>query len=321
MRSLGNGIRNFYGQLTIEPPTGGGNPLSVQQTGGNAGTSFGINGNVTIAAPVSGNALTVNGVTGQNSALLSNTTSGSSFEQPLGLTNGTDSNMLFQISQVGAATKFAQILTTVATPLEFGTNNVTRMTIASTGAVAVNAPSSGPTLSVTGAANNNVALFSGSGTTGQSFGPFIQAGTNTSDFALRVVNAGGGSTFFTIDGAGNVNLPNGTSLGPAYSGVPVNTQTASYTTVLSDANKCIKFTGTSAATFTIAANSSVSYPVGTVITFANRTTNTLTIAINSDSLVYSNTGNTGSRTLGTNAMATAIKTDTTVWLISGAGIS
>lgn len=109
---------------------------------------------------------------------------------------------------------------------------------------------------------------------------------------------------------------------PLYSNIPQNSQSADYTTVLGDAQKHILHPSSdnNARTFTIAANASVAYPVGTAITFVNEI-NTVTIAINSDTLVLAGSGSTGSRTLAANGMATAIKIASTKWMISGTGLT
>lgn len=101
-----------------------------------------------------------------------------------------------------------------------------------------------------------------------------------------------------------------------------NSQSTAYTTVLTDGGKHILHPSTdnNARTFTIAANGSVAYPIGTAITFINEI-NTVTIAIASDTLKLAGAGTTGSRTLAANGMATAIKTDTTTWWISGTGLT
>lgn len=99
-----------------------------------------------------------------------------------------------------------------------------------------------------------------------------------------------------------------------------NPQNTNYTTVAADAGKQI-FTSTGGITFTIAANSSVPYPIGTAITFVNTNASSITIAINSDTMALAGTITTGSRTLGQNGVATALKVGTTSWLISGSGLS
>jgi hypothetical protein len=104
--------------------------------------------------------------------------------------------------------------------------------------------------------------------------------------------------------------------------IPVNSQSAAYTTVIGDAQKIILHPNAdnNARTFTIAANASVAYPIGTAITFVNEV-NTLTIAINTDTLMWAGDGSTGSRTLAANGVATAVKITSTKWMISGAGLS
>jgi hypothetical protein len=61
--------------------------------------------------------------------------------------------------------------------------------------------------------------------------------------------------------------------------------------------------------------------VGTALTFVNAA-NTLTIAITSDTMYLSgDTGTTGSRTLGSYGMATALKIASTTWIISGSNLT
>lgn len=107
-----------------------------------------------------------------------------------------------------------------------------------------------------------------------------------------------------------------------YMEVPQNSQSTAYTTILSDTGKHIihPLADNNARTFTIANNSSVAYPVGTVLTFINMA-NTLTIAINNDTLYLSGNGATGSRTVNSYGIVSAIKVDTTTWLISGSNLT
>lgn len=109
---------------------------------------------------------------------------------------------------------------------------------------------------------------------------------------------------------------------PLYSQIPQNSQSAAYTLVLSDAQKHIYHPSSdnNARTFTIPANSSVAYPIGTCLTFINAI-NTVTIAITTDTLTLAGAGTTGSRTLAANGMATAIKVASTSWMISGTGLT
>ena len=116
----------------------------------------------------------------------------------------------------------------------------------------------------------------------------------------------------TVDGTDAVGFRN----------TPVNSQSAAYTLVLADSGKTIlhPIADNNARTFTIPANSSVNYPIGTVISFVNLI-NTVTIAITSDTMYLANDGATGSRTLAAYGMASAMKVASTTWIISGSGLT
>jgi hypothetical protein len=103
-------------------------------------------------------------------------------------------------------------------------------------------------------------------------------------------------------------------------GIPVNSQSAAYPTVLADAGKCILHptADDNARTFTI--DGSLAYPVGTVIAFANQI-NTVTLAITTDTGRLAGTGATGDRTLAADGFATAMKLASGKWLWSGVGIT
>ena len=117
----------------------------------------------------------------------------------------------------------------------------------------------------------------------------------------------------TVDGTNEVGFKN----------IPQNSQSAAYTLVLADAGKHIfhPSTDANARTFTIPANSSVAYPIGTAITFINMTSQVVTIAITTDTMYLSSAGTTGSRSLAQYGSATAIKMTSTTWLISGSGLT
>jgi hypothetical protein len=108
-----------------------------------------------------------------------------------------------------------------------------------------------------------------------------------------------------------------------YLNIPQNSQSAAYTLVLADAGKHIYHptTDANARTFTIPANGSVAYSIGTALTFINMTSQVVTIAITSDTMYLVGTGATGSRSLAQYGSATAIKLTSTTWLISGSGLT
>jgi hypothetical protein len=106
--------------------------------------------------------------------------------------------------------------------------------------------------------------------------------------------------------------------------IPQNSQSAAYTAVLADSGKHILHPSadTTARTFTIPANGTVAYPIGTALTFINQNgAGTVTIAITSDTMRLAGAGTTGSRTLAANGVATAIKITSTEWIISGTGLT
>lgn len=107
-----------------------------------------------------------------------------------------------------------------------------------------------------------------------------------------------------------------------YVGIPQNSQNGNYTLVLADAGKHIYHpSGQAAATYTIPANSSVSYSTGTAVSFVNLSANAVTIAITTDTMYLSSAGTTGSRTLAQYGVATAVKIASTSWIISGSGLT
>ena len=108
-----------------------------------------------------------------------------------------------------------------------------------------------------------------------------------------------------------------------FRGVPAQSKSEAYTCVLGDAGKSIDRPATDniARTFTIPANASVAFPIGTALTFTNMGINGLTIAITTDTMYLAGTGTTGSRTLAQYGIATAPKQTNTTWLIAGSGLT
>lgn len=108
-----------------------------------------------------------------------------------------------------------------------------------------------------------------------------------------------------------------------FRGLPQNSQSGNYTCVAADSGKhLIHPSGAGAGdTFTIPANASVAFEVGTAITFINMDSNALSIAITSDTLNLAGAGTTGTRTLAQYGVATAVKVGSTQWLISGVNLT
>lgn len=103
--------------------------------------------------------------------------------------------------------------------------------------------------------------------------------------------------------------------------IPVTSLSGNVTFALTDSGKGYTAGGAGGYTWTIPANASIAFPVGTVITLNNQSSGNVTIAITSDTLVLAGAGTTGSRTLATNGVATLWKISSTTWIINGAGLS
>lgn len=128
----------------------------------------------------------------------------------------------------------------------------------------------------------------------------------------------------TID---TVNFPNGTlqygGLEVGFRGAPQISQSANYTLLITDSGKDILHPNGAGAgdTFTIPANSSVAFPIGTMISFTNMDANNLSIAITTDTLRVAGSTSTGTRTLAQYGVATIKKVEATVWIIYGVGLT
>jgi trimeric autotransporter adhesin len=129
---------------------------------------------------------------------------------PLAFVNG--GNSFGGLSSLGTNDAFDQV---------FKTNNVERLRISSTGQIGINTtPFSSARLTVRASGIEspldvigNDSQFAGrffaGSTIGQSFGPYISAGTNASDAALVIRNATAASNYLFVRGNGNVGIGNG----------------------------------------------------------------------------------------------------------------
>lgn len=112
---------------------------------------------------------------------------------------------------------------------------------------------------------------------------------------------------------------------PINAGGRVNSQSVDYSCTLADGgpNTLILHPSTDAnpRTFTIPANASVAFDVGTVLTMINDSANAVTIAITTDTLVWAPTGTAGSRTLAQFGIARITKISSTRWYIDGVGLT
>jgi len=189
-------------------------------------------------------------------------------------------------------------------------------------------------------ADNMAATFSGAltGTTAAFSGEITAATPATADNDTTVattafVKAQGYVTAASPALSGNPTAPtpaigdNDTSIATtAYVQAEIATlaqtsQTGTYSTVLSDAGGSVYHpAAAAAANWTIPANATVAYQIGSTITFINDSTNAVTI-ICGDTMVWSPAGTTGNRTLAQYGVATAVKVTATRWVLSGTGLT
>ena len=142
--------------------------------------------------------------------------------------------------------------------------------------------------------------------------PVISTITNTGTLTLPT------ATDTLVGQATTDTLTNKTLTAPVIT-YSVNAQTGTtYTPVLSDAAAIITLTNASAIAVTIPPNSSVAYAVGSQINFIQGGAGQVTISGGSGVTIASTGGtSTAPKIRATNAMATAIKTATNTWYVTG----
>jgi hypothetical protein len=224
---------------------------------------------------------------------------------------GTDANIAGTLTVTGVTT-YSNLTASSAVATD-ASKNLVSVTNTGTGS---NVLATGPTLTL----NNATGLPISTGVSGLGTNVATALAVNVGSAGAPVVNGGvlgtpssGTLSSCTVDGTNEVGFKN----------IPQNSQSADYTLVLADAGKHIFHPSgdANARTYTIPANSSVAYPIGTAITFINMTSQVVTIAITTDTMYLSSAGTTGSRSLAQYGSATAIKITSTNWLISGSGLT
>jgi hypothetical protein len=253
------------------------------------------------------------------------------YVQPLDYDSGTNAKYW-----EGAAGPIGPSGPTGATGPSGGPTGVTGATgpTGPSGPQGITGPSGGPTgptgpVGVTGPTGPTGPAFTGA--TGPT-GPTGLVGATGPTGVIGETGPGGGPTGPTgstgatgPSGPAGVTGPSGPTgptgaTGPADSTADQNAQPNDYTLVIGDAAKHIFHDSATPHTYTIPANASVAFPLGTVVTFVNNTgAGTLTIAITTDTLRRGDaTAGTGSRTIAANSIATILKTKTTEWMMAGA---
>lgn len=180
------------------------------------------------------------------------------------------------------------------------------------------------TLALTNAATNHIVVLRSTGAISVSM--VSTNWDNTTDYArvYKLTTAGGVVTVTEDHRAGPGGIHGSGGASSSSTTIPQNSQSAAYTLVLGDAGKHILHPSAdiTARVFTIPANSSVAFDIGTAVTFVNQNAaGAVTIAITTDTLRLAGAGTTGSRTLTANGIATALKLTSTEWIISGTNLT
>lgn len=314
-------------------------------------------GNFAFATPTTGDTLVLNGVD-QTTASINTSTGGS-----LDLTSNGGSANSGGLLQFGANNSGVMKFAAIKGLLQNGTSNSVGdlvvsvrhntadatlsecMRWSSAGSVTIAAPSSGATLNLTGITGNNLLQMSDGTTTGVvilSTGTYIGSQSNHSTNILsnnivRLTAAAAGNLTANAPASGvtlTVSGVSGThstkiadsatnSFNAGFLEVPQNLQTANYAFVLADSGKHVYYNTAGNITFTIPANASVAYPIGTVLTIitGNSSGTGNLLAITTDTLRLSPGGATGTRTIGANARVTAVKVAATEWQVSGTALT
>jgi hypothetical protein len=102
------------------------------------------------------------------------------------------------------------------------------------------------------------------------------------------------------------------------SGTVLQAKTDNYTAALTDAGTFIDFGAASGKTFTIPANGTVQFPIGTVIGVTKSGANTLALAVTTDTLI----GGDGTPTLSASGgVALFFKVAATTWVLLGVALT
>jgi hypothetical protein len=151
----------------------------------------------------------------------------------------------------------------------------------------------------------------------------MRVGTDWVEIGFLPLSGGGLSGLLTLNGGGNITpaaTPAINAIG--YLGAPTDIVNAAYTFVMGDAGKAKLHDEATARTWTIPANASVAFPIGTVIIIDNTgnagAAGTITLAITTDTLRRGDgTAGTGSRTIAASRVAAIRKMKATEWVITG----
>lgn len=156
-------------------------------------------GNFVVAAPTSGITLSVGGTGSSGATPQSVFMAGSQGYISINDTVNTHEILLGSFGSGGFTGTFT------SNEFDIRTANTARIQIDSSGGVSINAPSPAEnTLTVTAAATQNAAKFIAPNTASSSFGPLVNAGTNSSDRSFLALNAANTVSYFQVRGDGAI---------------------------------------------------------------------------------------------------------------------
>jgi hypothetical protein len=335
------------------------NAIGLSTGGANRRMTISSTGNVTHLAPSSGVAVTVTGFAGAATALQINggNAAGSNGLQISGGFTGSGTTGLvvisdvnntnganFQITGNGATTptKTLRVLSGIFQILN-SAYSANLMQLNDSAAATFGSPTGGlqtaGTLNAQGLFINGVAVTAGTGAGGVSsitgtanqIAASASTGAVTLSFAANGViipapSSGVALTVNGISGTHSTQIADSATnkFNAGFLEIPQNSQSTAYTLVLSDSGKHIYHPSadTTARTWTIPANASVPFPIGTAVTFDNDTSaGVITLAITTDTLVWLPSGTAGSRSIAAGGQATALKVTATRWHLTGVGIT
>lgn len=155
--------------------------------------------------------------------------------------------------------------------------------------------------------------------------PFFRASDGT---VIALGGGGGGDVALNGDNTftgNNTFTESITMLGElvGFRGVPLTVQDSNYTFVLADSGRGRLKATTSAVAYTVPANATVAYPVGTLLAAVNGAGSGLLTLLGAANVTLrlAGTTTTGTRTVAVWGWATLLKISTDSWLVSGPGAS